>query len=205
MMLKLTMIRHGKTYGNTLGRYIGITDEPLLEEEREDLKQYAFEDMDAVYTSPLKRCVETAKILFPGKELLVLPELRECDFGEFENKNYQELSDNANYQAWVDSGGQLAFPGGEDRGKFQERCIAGVEKIIRAAVEQEWERVAMVVHGGTIMAILDRYGIPKADYFDWHVKNGEGYLLRVNAEQYLAGKKELVVAGSIRRQNSEVE
>lgn len=198
-MLKLTMIRHGKTYGNTLGRYIGITDEPLLDEEKEDLKQYAFEEMDAVFTSPLKRCVETAQILFPEMELNLVPDLRECDFGEFENKNYQELSDNPNYQAWVDSGGLLAFPGGEDRGKFQERCIAGIEKIIRQAVENEWENIALVVHGGSIMAILDRYGIPKADYFDWHVKNGEGYLLRLNAEQYLSGKKELVVDGRIQR------
>lgn len=202
-MLKLTMIRHGKTYGNTLGRYIGITDEPLLDEEKEDLKQYAFEEMDAVFTSPLKRCVETAQILFPEMELNLVPDLRECDFGEFENKNYQELSDNPNYQAWVDSGGLLAFPGGEDRGKFQERCIAGIEKIIRQAVENEWENVALVVHGGTIMAILDRYGIPKADYFDWHVKNGEGYLLRLNAEQYLSGKKELVVDGRYIRPKQE--
>lgn len=201
-MLKLTMIRHGKTYGNTLGRYIGITDEPLLEEEKEDLKQYAFEEMDAVYSSPLKRCLETAELLFPGKERKMLPELRECDFGEFENKNYQELSGNPDYQAWVDSGGQLAFPGGEDRGKFQERCIRGIERIIRDAAEQEWEQVALVVHGGTIMAILDRYGIPRADYFDWHVKNGEGYLLRVNTEQFLSGKKELVVDGRIRRQEN---
>ena len=29
-MLKLYMIRHGMTYGNTQGRYIGTTDEPLL-------------------------------------------------------------------------------------------------------------------------------------------------------------------------------
>lgn len=31
-MIKIAMIRHGKTYGNTLGRYIGVTDEPLCEE-----------------------------------------------------------------------------------------------------------------------------------------------------------------------------
>ncbi|MDO4616944.1 MAG: histidine phosphatase family protein [Lachnospiraceae bacterium] len=202
-MLKLIMIRHGKTYGNTLGRYIGITDEPLLEEEKEDLKQYAFEYVDAVFASPLRRCVETAEILFPEKEPTLVPELRECDFGEFENKNYQELSENANYQAWVDSGGQLAFPGGEDRGLFQERCIRGFEEIIRKAVKKKWEQVALVVHGGTIMAILDRYGIPKADYFDWHVKNAEGYFLRTNAEQFLTGKKELVVDGRIRRQKKE--
>ncbi|MCQ2502039.1 MAG: histidine phosphatase family protein [Lachnospiraceae bacterium] len=202
-MLKLTMIRHGKTYGNTLGRYIGITDESLLPEEAEDLKQYAFEEYDAVYASPLKRCVETAKILFPEQEIQLVDSLRECDFGEFENKNYQELSDNPKYQEWVDSGGTMAFPGGEDRGLFQERCIAGADAIIRKAIENEWEQVAMVVHGGTIMAILDRYGIPKANYFDWHVKNGEGYLLRINTDQYSFGKKELVVDGRFFRPQQE--
>lgn len=202
-MLKLTMIRHGKTYGNTMGRYIGITDESLLPEEAEDLKQYAFEEYDAVYASPLKRCVETAKILFPDQEIHLVDNLRECDFGEFENKNYQELSDNPKYQEWVDSGGTMAFPGGEDRGLFQERCIEAADAIIREAIEQEWEQVAMVVHGGTIMAILDRYGIPKASYFDWHVKNGEGYLLRINTDQYIYGKKELVVDGRFIRPQQE--
>ena len=37
-MKELYLIRHGKTYGNTLGRYIGTTDEPLCEEGREALQ-----------------------------------------------------------------------------------------------------------------------------------------------------------------------
>ena len=92
------MIRHGKTHGNLLGRYIGTTDEPLLPEEEEDLKKYAFGPVDRVFVSPRKRCVRTAEILFPGQEMEVVPEFAECDFGEFENKNYQELSDNPDYQ-----------------------------------------------------------------------------------------------------------
>ena len=38
-MIKIAMIRHGKTYGNTLGRYIGVTDEPLCEEGKKELEQ----------------------------------------------------------------------------------------------------------------------------------------------------------------------
>ena len=37
--------------------------------------------------------------------------------------------------------------------------------------------VAVVVHGGTIMAILERFGTPKKNYFDYQVKNGCGYRL----------------------------
>ena len=66
-MLKVNMIRHGKTYGNSRGRYIGTTDEPLLLEEAEALRRDAFEATDQVFASPLMRCVQTAEILFPGQ------------------------------------------------------------------------------------------------------------------------------------------
>ncbi|MEI3521253.1 MAG: histidine phosphatase family protein [Anaerosacchariphilus sp.] len=40
-MKELYLIRHGKTYGNTLGRYIGTTDEPLCEEGREACRLFS--------------------------------------------------------------------------------------------------------------------------------------------------------------------
>lgn len=198
-MLKVIMIRHGKTYGNGLGRYIGTTDEPLLPEEEKALGHYAFGPMDQVFASPLKRCVQTAGILFPGQKPLLIPELAECDFGEFENKNYQELSDNPNYQKWVDSGGTIGFPGGENMREFQKRCLIGMEQVVALACENQWEEVAMVVHGGTIMSILDAYGFPKQDYFSWHVNNGEGYRIRFSPEAFLRGSRQLVVDGRIVR------
>ena len=45
-MKELYLIRHGKTYGNTLGRYIGTTDEPLCEEGREALQAIATTTME---------------------------------------------------------------------------------------------------------------------------------------------------------------
>ena len=198
-MLKVTMIRHGKTYGNSLGRYIGITDEPLLPEEEAALGRYAFGQMDQVFTSPLKRCVQTAELLFPGQAKALIPEFAECNFGEFENKNYQELSDNPNYQKWIDSGGTLGFPGGESMAAFQERCLIGMDRVVAMALENNWEEIAMVVNGGTIMSVLGAYGFPKQDYFDWHVKNGEGYRVRFSPEAYCRGSRELVVDGKIVR------
>lgn len=57
------------------------------------------------------RCRETAEILFPGKRFRIIDQLAETDFGDFENKNYRELAGNPQYQQWVDSGGNLPFPG----------------------------------------------------------------------------------------------
>ena len=100
------------TEGNKKARYIGVTDEPLCPEGIEVLRKMDYPGPDAVYVSPLKRCVQTAAILFPGEPVHIIEELSECDFGEFENKNYKELDGNADYQAWVDSRECCPFPEG---------------------------------------------------------------------------------------------
>lgn len=181
-MTELYLIRHGKTYGNTLGRYIGVTDEDLCPEGRAALAgtAKALEERGlpadlTIYASPLKRCVQTAKILFPGAPVILEPELRECDFGEFENKNYQELSGNPSYQAWVDSGGTLPFPGGESREDFAARCVRGFSRVLGELRTQGRRSAALVVHGGTIMSILAAYAEQKEDFYHWQVKNGEGF------------------------------
>lgn len=190
-MAELILIRHGKTAGNLLGRYIGSrTDEPLCDEGREGLAGKQLPEVERLYVSPMKRCVETAEILWPGfdrKKMQKVTNLRECDFGDFENKNYKELSGNGDYQAWIDSNGTLPFPNGESMDAFKSRCLEAFARIVEevSGAEQEWIasgktgifRAGIVVHGGTIMAILEQYGYPKAAYFDYQVKNGCGYRL----------------------------
>lgn len=190
-MAELILIRHGKTAGNLLGRYIGSrTDESLCDEGREELAGKQLPEVERLYVSPMKRCVETAEILWPGfdrKKMQKVTDLRECDFGDFENKNYKELSGNGDYQAWIDSNGTLPFPNGESMDAFKSRCLEAFARIVEevSGAEQEWIasgktgifRAGIVVHGGTIMAILEQYGYPKAAYFDYQVKNGCGYRL----------------------------
>lgn len=81
----------------------------------------------------MKRCVETAEILWPGfdqKKMQKVTDLRECDFGDFENKNYKELSGNGDYQAWIDSNGTLPFPNGESMDAFKSRCLEAFARIV---------------------------------------------------------------------------
>ncbi len=117
-MLEFWLIRHGMTEGNRYGRYIGVTDEPLCEKGREFLQNMSYPAPQAVYISPLVRCRETARILFPDHSLHTVEELAECDFGDFENKNYQELAGNPDYQEWIESGGMLPFQTGRAGRRF---------------------------------------------------------------------------------------
>ena len=171
-MQKIILIRHGQTRGNTEGRYIGTTDEPLMESEAAFLEKYSIGPVDAVFTSPMKRCMMTAQILFPGQALLLVKNLRECDFGDFENKNYQEMSGDPVYQAWLDSGGMSGFPNGETVDGFTARTVKGFEQISRTILERGFETAAVVCHGGTIMSLLAAYGFPERDYYSWHAENG---------------------------------
>ena len=70
---QICFIRHGITAGNEQKKYIGSTDEPISDAGRKCLIKRASEGIygtpDIVFSSPMKRCIETAQILFPEKKL----------------------------------------------------------------------------------------------------------------------------------------
>ena len=195
--VKITWIRHGMTRANEEHRYLGKTDEPLSEKGirflQEKKKKSFFNAPEFLYASPMKRCVQTAEILFRRTPVLI-PEWKEMDFGQFEGKNYEELKDNPDYQKWIDSNGTLPFPGGEPREQFIRRSMEGFDwmmsdiliksekntRIQNGTETQDLKNnceteipVVAVVHGGTIMAVLS--SLTGGEYFDFQVKNGEGY------------------------------
>ena len=173
--MRWVLIRHGKTQGNLERRYIGgRTDEPLCEAGRAALRLRRYPAVSRVFASPMRRCIETAAILYPGILPEIVPDFRECDFGAFEGKSYVELSGRTDYQAWIDSGGARPFPGGESRAAFAARCVRAFERLRAQDVRED---CALIVHGGTIMAIMERYALPKGGYYDYQVGNGEGFVL----------------------------
>lgn len=189
--MKILLIRHGMTEGNRHARYIGITDEPLCPQGREQLSECRYPRPQVVYASPLLRCRQTAEILYPHLEPRIVGRLAECDFGDFENKNWKELSGDPRYQQWIDSGGTLAFPGGESPAAFKERSVGGFEEAVEQCLTEKIDVAAFLVHGGTIMSILEHFARPSGDYYSWSVKNGEGYEARLDEKLWSAGCRQL--------------
>ena len=179
--IRLMLIRHGATESNKEHRYLGKTDESLSREGIEILEKVkqnsCYPEIACLFSSPMKRCIETAAILYPEKEILTIQEFAEMDFGIFEGKNYLDLKNDERYQAWIDSNGTLPFPEGESREDFMKRCEQGFRRMLfflREKYPDSGVNVGAIVHGGTIMAILSRfYG---GDYFDYQVPNGKGYI-----------------------------
>ena len=188
--MKIVLIRHGMTEGNVSRRSIGITDENLCPKGQqilnENIKSRKYPMADIVFSSTMKRCVQTAKIIYPEKDILKEELLKECDFGIFEGKNYMELSDEPLYQQWIDSGGSNTFPGGENPYDFRKRSVEGFYKcmdfVYRMNCEdKKIETVAFVVHGGTIMSVMNNaFG---GDYYDYSCINGSGYILECKFDE----------------------
>ena len=101
--LKIHLIRHGLTDGNLNGQYIGRTDLPLsgigVKELNRQKEEMDYPKVDKVYTSPMLRCRQTANILYPAKDAVVIDNMKEIDFGVFEGKTANELE---NYKEYAD-------------------------------------------------------------------------------------------------------
>lgn len=189
--MELILIRHLKTPGNEKRQYIGSTDEDLSEQEvlnfKKKCKQASYPQVQQVIVSPMKRCVQTAELIYLNMQMQLEPLLKECDFGIFEGKTYEELKDRAEYQAWLDSGGTIAFPEGEEQKEFRSRCVRGLLCQVDRLCEENVESAAFVVHGGTIMAALEQLAEDQKDFYHWQVENGGGYRMLVDEDEWKSG------------------
>ena len=205
-MIYIHLIRHGKTIGNVKKQYIGSTDESLCPEGIEELVQkkargiYPIpEEMEPViYSSPMRRCIETAKVLYPGFHIESIDGFQETDFGPFERKNYEQLCKLPEYREWIDSQGEMICVGMEKRSSFQKRCVEAFDALIRKIDMDSMDmdskaascktvdfmedkqksafgdrHFVLVVHGGTIMALMQELGMEDSDTYksEGHIRD----------------------------------
>ena len=184
---KLHLIRHGMTEGNLNGQYIGVTDIPITTNgiiELNDLRERGiYPKCGIVFSSPMVRATETAKIIFPDQEIIINDNLREINFGEFEGKTADELKDREDYTKWV-SGELAAAPGGETTIDFATRLCTGIGQIVRCMMDQEVYSAGVVMHGGAIMTLLSVAAVPRRRMAQWACGNGRGYTIRITPSLY---------------------
>lgn len=179
--IPITLIRHGKTEANERHCYIGRTDEPLSETGKKELLEHKasgryqnagkFITGSVLVTSPMLRCRQTAELIFDSTDFLICDAFKEIDFGIFEGLNYDQLKDNKDYQAWFDSNCEIKIPSGESKEEFCERCFEGFCKLITSQIDSN--DITLVVHGGTIMALLSH--LVGGDYYSYQCGCGEGF------------------------------
>ena len=185
--MKILFIRHGQTQLNAEGRWLGSTDAPLSEPGKEFLinkKEIInkYKPVKKLYCSPMKRCLETAKIyfddMFDNKE--IIDNLKERCFGDFEGKNHDELKDNPYYKEFFKTNWQSNVPNGETSEQFFKRTENALFYIIEDMKKNNLDYTAVVTHGGVIMSIFSRYDSQKLGFYEYLLKNGGGYYTEID-------------------------
>lgn len=190
---KIHLIRNALTQENIEGRYLGHTDSPLCEQGKDQLEQlieqYKFPDAQVVFSSPLKRCIDTARMIWPDKEPVPMPDLIEYNFGEFDGKTAEELELHPLFPKWLAGDPEVDPPFGENQQAFGKRICDGFEKIVDGMLKSGIESTAVVTHGGVIMQLMARYALPEAKAHEWITPSGCGYTIRITPSVWMGGQK----------------
>lgn len=173
------LIRHGITQGNLDGKYIGQTNLSLCPEGKRQIESYCadevYPEVQKVYSSPLARCLETAEIIYPDNKLMIIDELSEMNFGDFEGKTRQQLQDLREYADWLKGGADSSPPNGEKYGDFMLRCIEGLDAVFTDMMNSDITNASIITHAGVITNLLCGYGLPKGRPADYMCGAGGGF------------------------------
>ncbi len=185
--LRIHLIRHGTTDANILGQYIGSkTDAPLSPEGLNELRllkeNMEYPQIDSLYSSPMLRCRQTAAVLYPDTGIVMVENLKEYDFGDFEGKTASELETNPQFLNWAS--GKATPPNGEDNSDFIKRLCVGLQQIVLDMIEKGKSESAVIMHGGAIMMLLGATAVPRHRSVEWTADAGRGYTLLITPSLY---------------------
>jgi len=173
MRTVLYLLRHGATAAN-------LADPPRLQGRRQDpplaplgVRQaevtrdfLAVRAIDHVYTSPLRRAVETADIISAPHSLkpLVRTELTECDIGRWEGLDWQTIraQDADSYRKFMDNPAAFGYPEGESFAEVHERAARALEELLHAHAGASLLVVSHHVVNRTYLAALLGLGVEHA-------------------------------------------
>ncbi|ATP39531.1 fructose-2,6-bisphosphatase [Solibacillus sp. R5-41] len=173
------LIRHEKTRANVERKYIGWTDESILQEVSAQLTIAP----TVVYGSDLIRCQQTAACYFPNANYVGVKQLRESNFGDFEMHTYEQLKNQPIYRAWIDDPYEVTPPNGEHFWAFEQRVLQAFQQLI---VQQG--TFTFVVHGGVIRLLLSHFGQQQQLFQNTLAKHRVLYTLHWDQlEQFLGG------------------
>jgi alpha-ribazole phosphatase/probable phosphoglycerate mutase len=150
------LARHGESDWNAANRFQGHSDRPLTEEGRRQAEALAElvaqENVDAIYSSPLIRALETARIVAArtGLEVTELDGLREVDTGSWSGLSRAEVQERfpEGFERWIAGGS--GWEDGETYEEMGERVLRAIRAIAAAHPNG---RVLVVSHGGPIRAV----------------------------------------------------
>ncbi len=157
-MTLLLLIRHADNDARKtrlVGRLPGVHLNPQGRRQAEELAALLGKaPIQAVYSSPLERALETAQ---PLAEALSLPveqvaDLAEIDYGDWQGRTFKQIRRSKFWRTVGENPAGVRFPGGETFLEAQQRAVAALERIA-----ENKEMIAAVTHADIILLTLAHY------------------------------------------------
>jgi broad specificity phosphatase PhoE len=156
---RLLFIRHAEVesrYQGVFGGQIDMDLSPRGHEQATALAKYLqTQTVSAIYASPMKRAQQTLRpwVVNGVPQPVILPELREVDFGDWTGLSFGQVQARHGVSAWewLDQLEAAAIPNAECAESFRVRVEPCLRRIIR---DHPGQQVALVCHGGVIRMLL---------------------------------------------------
>ena len=195
-MTEIVLVRHGETESNRLGVFRGRLDVPLNDRgvrQAEGLAAaLASERLAAVYSSPLRRALDTARVVAAphGLEPVLDEAFNNIDLGVWQGKEKTliERDEPDRWRLWTTEPDRLVLPGGESLASVRERSA---QRTLELVALHEGDRFAVVTHrsvlkvlGGALLGLREgyfwRFYLDNAGYSVFGHENGQFVLLKWN-------------------------
>jgi len=160
-MVQIYLLRHGSTGPEYSGRYIGKSDVPLHPSgyDAVDFWKKKLPEFDAVFCSPLLRTRQTAERI--GISYRIVSELQEMNFGDCEEKSFDELQREMPTvaQSLLEANTDFSFPNGESSEQLKSRVNHFIQQTI-SPIAQKYDpprsrkSILLITHAGIIRQFL---------------------------------------------------
>jgi len=196
--LVLYLVRHGRTAYDDEDKFCGISDPDLSEEGIEQAialgRFFRNIKVDLIYTSELKRAIETAKIiqaLNPNTKLIINRNLNEMNFGKWEGLTRNEIKElfPEEYAKWETDPFNNPPPEGEHPKNVLDRMQKFLEDVKNEYDVEKDKNIVCVTHK-TSMRLLLSYleGVPLSLYRQYNIDNGTFVKLVYDGEKWIVEK-----------------
>lgn len=186
-MLRLLLVRHGQSIWNDEKRIQGQQDIPLSDEGRKQAialgKRLKGLQIQACFSSPLKRATETAELILKvsgnSVSVVTMPELMERNFGDWEGKPIDDLQSLSphEFSQWLTAYQIPAPPKGESINELVKRVEQGLNQIFAEVKEGD---VLVIGHSGSIKAaICILFQLPMSSFVRLRIDNASLTVLEV--------------------------
>lgn len=182
--MRIIIIRHAQSVANADGKWQGQLDYDLssLGESQAGLlsKRLSSEKFKPthIYSSPLKRALQTAEITFPEKNIIQIDDLKENGIGVFEGKNLEEVK-----SLYPDAAKEFeinqnfsSIPNAESRIEIRKRATRVINFLVKG--HHKKDQLAVFTHSGFLVYIINvlfktehiwRLSIPNTGIFDFRI------------------------------------